>query len=73
MKPGLVEAMSLKVLEEGEELMLDWKPPEGHIPTHCLEYEVISDHINHDGTEWTVSSHKPSSSFVTVFFSKLHQ
>lgn len=63
-KPGPVEAVSLNVLEEGEELMLDWTPPEGHIPTHCLEYEVISDHTNHDGTEWTMVNVTEETSLV---------
>lgn len=62
MKPGPVEA--LEFLDEAEDLVLDWRPPEGYIPTHCLKYEVISDHVNYDGTEWTVSPHKPNSSLA---------
>lgn len=59
MKPGLVEAVSLEALQQDGELVLGWKPPAGHIPSHCLEYEVMTEHTNQDGREWRVSQHTP--------------
>lgn len=65
-KPGLVEAVSLEAVEEGEELVLEWRPPEGHIPPHCLEYEVMSEHTNQDGTKWTVVNETEDTSLVLL-------
>ncbi|XP_076129947.1 interleukin-13 receptor subunit alpha-2 [Alosa pseudoharengus] len=63
-KPGLVESVTLEAVEEGEELVLEWRPTEGHIPPHCLEYEVMSEHTNQDGTKWTMVNVTEDTSLV---------
>lgn len=39
-KPAVVS--SVHVSEIDGELKLDWSPPSGQVPEHCLEYEVES-------------------------------
>ncbi|XP_056602494.1 interleukin-13 receptor subunit alpha-2 [Triplophysa dalaica] len=48
-KPGAVS--SLQMLETDELLRLDWVPPSGLVPDHCLEYEVESNVMMKDGKE----------------------
>ncbi|XP_031427932.1 interleukin-13 receptor subunit alpha-2 isoform X2 [Clupea harengus] len=63
-KPGLVEAVSLEALQQDGELVLGWKPPAGHIPSHCLEYEVMTEHTNQDGREWRMVNVTEDTSLV---------
>lgn len=52
-KPAAVS--SLQMLETDELLRLDWVPPSGLVPDHCLEYEVESNVMMKDGKEKEVS------------------
>ncbi|XP_072285939.1 interleukin-13 receptor subunit alpha-2 [Pyxicephalus adspersus] len=38
-KPGAPEDVNISKTQNGE-LKLDWRPPIGKIPSHCLEYEI---------------------------------
>lgn len=48
-KPAAVS--SLEISESDELLRVDWVPPSGLVPEHCLEYEVESRVVMEDGKE----------------------
>ncbi len=53
-KPAVVS--SVHVSEIDGQLKLDWSPPSGQVPEHCLEYEVESSTTMENGKEKQVFS-----------------
>lgn len=51
-KPAAVS--SVHVFETDGLLKLDWAPPSGQVPEHCLEYEVESSTLMGNGTKQKV-------------------
>ncbi|XP_051531804.1 interleukin-13 receptor subunit alpha-2-like isoform X2 [Myxocyprinus asiaticus] len=50
-KPAAVSSLRLQVSEKKRLVKLDWAPPSGMVPEHCLEYEVESNTTMADGTD----------------------
>uniref|UniRef100_A0A8B9H5H8 Interleukin 13 receptor, alpha 2 n=1 Tax=Astyanax mexicanus TaxID=7994 RepID=A0A8B9H5H8_ASTMX len=51
-KPAAVS--ELQVLSEDGLLQVQWSPPEGRVPEHCLEYELEGTTESMDGSKWQV-------------------
>lgn len=48
-KPAVVSSVHVSETDGG--LKLDWSPPSGQVPEHCLEYEVESSTAMENGEE----------------------
>ncbi|XP_068105664.1 interleukin-13 receptor subunit alpha-2-like [Hyperolius riggenbachi] len=63
-KPGIPEGVNISKTE-ADELILDWRPPNGKIPSHCLKYEI--QYKDETDSLTTITDLRKTSYVITVF------